>query len=69
MLDLIGTTLITAAIVVNLNATIMMMPLSSAQRLTAVAIAGLWIGLAIARAYVELASKGKLSETLQRERA
>src|SRR5882724_7687643 len=50
MLDLIGTTLITAAIVVNLNATIMMMPLSSAQRLTAVAIAGLWIGLAIALA-------------------
>ncbi len=50
MLDLIGTTLITAAIVVNLNATIMMMPLSSAQRLTAVAIAGFWIGLAIALA-------------------
>ena len=50
MLDLIGTTLITAAIVVNLNATIMMMPLSSAQRLTAVAVAGLWIGLAIALA-------------------
>src|SRR6266850_2386718 len=41
MLDLIGTTVITAAIVVNLNAVITMMPLSSAQRLTGVAIAGL----------------------------
>jgi phosphate/sulfate permease len=50
MLDLIGTTVITAAIVVNLNAVITMMPLSSAQRLTGVAIAGLWIGLAIALA-------------------
>src|SRR5260370_21593882 len=50
MLDLIGTTVITAAIVVNLNAVITMMPLSSAQRLTAVAIAGLWIGVAIALA-------------------
>ena len=50
MLDLIGTTVITAAIVVTLNAAIMMMPLSSAQKLTAVAIAGLWIGLAIALA-------------------
>jgi hypothetical protein len=35
---------------VNLNAAIIMMPLSSAQKLTAVAIAGLWIGLAIALA-------------------
>ncbi|HEY3032450.1 MAG TPA: hypothetical protein VGJ68_20060 [Bradyrhizobium sp.] len=50
MLDLIGTTVITAAIVLNLNAAITMMPLSSAQKLTAVAIAGLWIGLAIALA-------------------
>lgn len=41
MLDLIGTTVITAAIVVNLNAAIMVMPLSSAQKLTAVTIAGL----------------------------
>src|SRR5258708_15876092 len=39
-----------AAIAVNLNATIAMMPLSSAQKLTTVAIAGLWIGLAIALA-------------------
>ena len=50
MLDLIGTTVLTAAIAVNLNATITMMPLSSAQKLTMVAIAGLWIGLAIALA-------------------
>jgi hypothetical protein len=50
MLDLIGTTVLTAAIVVNLNAAITMMPLSSAQRLTTAAIAGLWIGLAIALA-------------------
>jgi hypothetical protein len=50
MLDLVGTTVITAAIVVNLNAVITMMPLSSVQKLTAVAVAGLWIGLAIALA-------------------
>lgn len=50
MLDLIGTTVLTAAIAVNLNAAITMMPLSSAQKLTTVAIAGLWIGLAIALA-------------------
>ena len=50
MLDLIGTAVLTAAIAVNLNATIAMMPLSSARKLTTVAIAGLWIGLAIALA-------------------
>jgi hypothetical protein len=50
MLNLIGTTVMTAAIVVNLNAAIMRMPLSLAQKLIAVAIAGLWIGLAIALA-------------------
>lgn len=50
MLDLIGTMALTAAIAVNLNAAITMMPLSSAQKLTTVAIAGLWIGLAIALA-------------------
>jgi hypothetical protein len=50
MLDLIGTAVLTAAIAVNLNATITMMPLSSVQKLTTVAIAGLWIGLAIALA-------------------
>jgi hypothetical protein len=50
MLDLIGTAVLTAAIAVNLNATILMMPLSSVQKLTTVAIAGLWIGLAIALA-------------------
>jgi hypothetical protein len=50
MLDLIGTTALTAAIAVNLNAAITMMPLSLARKLTTVAIAGLWIGLAIALA-------------------
>ena len=48
MLDLIGAITLVAAIAVNLNATITTMPLSSAQRLTAVAIAGSWIGLAVA---------------------
>jgi len=50
MLDLIGTTLLTATIAVNLNATITTMPLSVVQKLTTVTIAGLWIGLAIALA-------------------
>jgi hypothetical protein len=50
MLDLIGTTVLIAAIAVNLNAAITTMPLSSAQKLTTVTIAGLWIGLAIALA-------------------
>src|SRR5712672_4143199 len=50
MLDLIGTTILVAAIAVNLNAAITTMPLSSVQKLTTVSIAGLWIGLAIALA-------------------
>jgi hypothetical protein len=50
MLDLIGAMVLTAAIVVNLNATITMMPLSPVQKLTGVALAGLWIGLVIALA-------------------
>jgi hypothetical protein len=50
MLDLIGTMVLTAAIAVNLNATIAMMPLSFAQKLTTVALAALWIGLAVALA-------------------
>jgi hypothetical protein len=50
MLDLIGTAILTSAIAVNLNASVTMMPLSSVQKLTTVAIAGLWIGLAIALA-------------------
>jgi hypothetical protein len=50
MLDLIGAMVLTAAIVVNLNATITMMPLSPVQKLTGVAVAGLWIGLVIALA-------------------
>ena len=58
MLDLIGTMVLTAAIAVNLNATIATMPLSTAQKLTTVAITGLWIGLAIA-----LASSGIYAAT------
>jgi len=50
MLELIGTTVLTAAIAVNLNATITKMPLSPAQKLASVSIAGLWIGFAIALA-------------------
>jgi hypothetical protein len=50
MLDLIGTIFLTAAVAVNLNATITAMPLSSVQKLTAVTITGLWIGFAIALA-------------------
>ena len=50
MLDLIGTMVLTAAIAVNLNAAIAMMPLSFAQKLTTAALAGLWIGLAVALA-------------------
>lgn len=48
MLDLIGTTVLTAMIAVNLNAAIAMMPMSPVQKLTTVTIAGLWIGLSIA---------------------
>jgi hypothetical protein len=58
MLDLIGTIAFTAAIAVNLNAFITMMPLSPVQKLTTVTIAGLWIGLAIA-----LASTGIYTST------
>src|SRR6478672_3340013 len=50
MLDLIGTTFLTAAIAVNLNATITTMALSPLQKLATVSVAGLWIGLAIALA-------------------
>jgi phosphate/sulfate permease len=50
MLDLMGAMVLTAAIVVNLNATITVMPLSPVPKLTTVAVAGLWIGLAIALA-------------------
>jgi hypothetical protein len=50
MLDLIGTTFIVAAIALNLNATVTVLPLSPVQRLMTVGIAGLWIGLAIALA-------------------
>ena len=50
MLELIGTTVLTAAIAVILNATITTMPLTPAQKLASVSIAGLWIGFAIALA-------------------
>jgi hypothetical protein len=50
MLELIGTTVLTAIIALSLNAAITAMPMSSAQKLTTVTIAGLWIGLAIALA-------------------
>jgi hypothetical protein len=50
MLELIGTTILTAAIAVNLNAAITTMPLSPVQKLTTVSVAGLWIGFAIALA-------------------
>ncbi|MGB8399369.1 hypothetical protein [Bradyrhizobium sp.] len=50
MLDLIGTIVLTATIAVILNAAITMMPLSLMQKLSTAAIAGLWIGLAIALA-------------------
>ena len=50
MLELIGTTILTASIAVNLNAAITTMPLSPVQKLTTVSVAGLWIGFAIALA-------------------
>lgn len=50
MLELIGTTVLVAVIAINLNATLTAMPLSPAQRLASVSIAGLWIGFAIALA-------------------
>jgi hypothetical protein len=50
MLELIGTTLLTASIAINLYAAVTTMPLSPVQKLTTVSIAGLWIGLAIAMA-------------------
>ena len=50
MLELIGTTVLTAVVALILNAAIATMPMSSAQKLTTVTIAGLWIGLAIALA-------------------
>lgn len=48
MLELIGTTVLTAIIAVILNATMAVMPMSPVQKLTTVVIAGLWMGLAIA---------------------
>lgn len=50
MLDLIGTIVLTATMAVMLNAAITVMPLSLMQKLSIVAVTGLWIGLAIALA-------------------
>ncbi len=50
MLDLIGTTFLSAAMAVIFNATLGGMPLSPVQRLITVTMAGLWIGLVIALA-------------------
>jgi hypothetical protein len=50
MLELIGTTVLTAIIALSLNAAITAMPMSSVQKLTTVTVAGLWIGFAIALA-------------------
>jgi hypothetical protein len=48
MLELIGTTVLTAVIAVTLNAAIVTMPTSPVQKLVTVTIVGLWIGFAIA---------------------
>src|SRR5256714_11688351 len=50
MLELIGTTILTASVAVILNAAITTMPVPPQQKLTTVSIAGLWIGFAIALA-------------------
>ena len=48
MLELIGTTVLTAMIAVTLNAAIVTMPTWPVPKLVTVTIAGLWIGFAIA---------------------
>lgn len=50
MLDFIGTIMITAVTVVNINAVISALPVSRGQRIAAALAAGLWIGLAAASA-------------------
>jgi hypothetical protein len=50
MLDFIGTIVITAVMVVNINAVISSLPVSRGQRIAAALAAGLWIGLAAASA-------------------
>jgi hypothetical protein len=54
MLDLIGTTFLTAAMAASFYATLATMPLSPVQKLTTVTMAGLWIGLVIALAAIGL---------------
>jgi hypothetical protein len=58
MLDLIGTTILTAAVALDLNATVANLPMSAAQKLAAVTLAGLWIGAAVA-----VAATGILADT------
>ena len=73
MLDLIGTTVLTAVIAVNLNAAIVTMPLSATEKLTTVTIAGLWIGFVIALcgfltlAYVGFYGFTALAATVRRD--
>lgn len=50
MLDFIGTTVITAVMVVNINAVVSSLPVSRRQRIAAAVAVGLWIGLAAASA-------------------
>jgi len=50
MLELIGTIVLTALVALCLNAAIAAMPMSPARKLTTVALAGSWIGLAVALA-------------------
>jgi hypothetical protein len=50
MLDFIGTIVITAVMVVNINAVVSSLPVSRNQRIVAALVVGLWIGLAAASA-------------------
>ena len=48
MLDFIGTIVIAAVMVVNINAVVSSLPVSRGRRIAAALAAGLWIGLAAA---------------------
>lgn len=50
MLDFIGTIVITAVMVVNINAVVSSLPVTRARRIAAAIAVGLWIGLAAASA-------------------
>jgi len=58
MLDLIGITALGAAVALNLNAILAVLPMAPAQKLTTATLAGLWIGAAVA-----LASTGIFAAT------